>query len=154
MLRTVRKINLRTIEINASSPSQTSINPKKYIYFTFSGTTQTFQSGYLGITDSTIQGSLHIKSSLLEHPLLAKKILITLTCTHAAQWSVGEHHYRKSSTTLDLTQTLFTSNAHQVLNDCEFPFVFQLPSTAVGSFKTDACKIIYELEAKIYRKGI
>ncbi|CAG8508171.1 1378_t:CDS:1 [Ambispora gerdemannii] len=154
MLRTVRKIYLRNIDVNASSPSQTPINPKNFIYFTFSGTTQTFQSGYLGITDSTIQGSLHIKSSLLEHPLLTKKILLTLTCTHAAHWSVGETHVRKCLKTLDLAQTLFTSNAHQVLNDCEFPFVFQLPSTAVGSFKTDACKISYQLEAKIYRKGI
>ncbi|CAG8736572.1 10136_t:CDS:1, partial [Ambispora leptoticha] len=97
--------------------------------------------------------SLHVKSSLSKHPLLTKKIIVTLTCTHSAEWHNGEAHFRRSIKTIDLSQTLFTSNDHQALNDCEFPFVFQLPSTAAGSFKTDACKILYQLEAKIYRKG-
>ncbi|CAG8697585.1 8003_t:CDS:1, partial [Ambispora gerdemannii] len=129
-------------------------NPKNFIYFTFAGTTQTFQSGYLGITESSIQGILHIKSSMLKHPLLAKQIIVTLTCTQSAHWKYGKTRLIISLKTLELSQILFSSDAPQLLNDCEFPFVFQLPATATGSFKTNACENTYRLDAKLKRKKV
>ncbi|CAG8610031.1 8554_t:CDS:1 [Ambispora leptoticha] len=155
--KTVSDISQLQLPVKATSPSGAPTNPKYFMYFTFSGTNQAFQSGYLGITNSCIQGTLHIKSSMLKQPLLAKQIVLTLKCVQFAHWSAGRTRVSASLKTLDLSQTLFTSNdpkGYQLLNDCEFPFVFPLPATAVGSLHTDACRIEYQLDAKLKRKKV
>ncbi|KAG9285228.1 hypothetical protein G9A89_002124 [Geosiphon pyriformis] len=143
----------------AVATSEVPKDSKKNIFFTYSGDNQTFQSGYLGITESSIRGTLHIRFKK-NNPFYAKNISIILTCVERGNLSLGGKRNKKTYTcfltTVDQRKEVWrseTPDGFQLIDEMDIPFEFKLPNNVNGSLVTSSSHIKYNLKAIVYRKA-
>src|SRR6266496_1491921 len=99
-------------------------NSCKNIYFSYSPNNSNFQQGYLGIQQTKITGTLHIRRPIT-NPLLTDKIEIIFTGKEFVKWSEVEMSNNINKNLIELSYIIWESRfkgVYQEITELDLPF--------------------------------
>jgi len=121
------------------------------MFFSYHPENTSFQKGYLGVGNTTISGTLHIR---FPQAVEAKNITLNFIGKETVEW-VDLKKVRAEKIIINRSIYLWQSASelgHELITDLDLPFEIEIPEDAVGSFDSHLGKVQYTLRATINRK--
>ncbi|CAG8502864.1 1889_t:CDS:1 [Ambispora leptoticha] len=135
----------------STPPPSDYIKDDPRMFFSYHPEHTTFQSGYLGVSPTTISGTLHVR---FPEAVEAKNIILKFVGREAVEW-VDLKKVRAEKIIIDKSIYLWQSKTevgHELITDLDLPFEFDVPNNAYESFSADFGDVMYTLRATVNRK--
>ncbi|CAG8542799.1 2476_t:CDS:1 [Paraglomus brasilianum] len=135
----------------SAPPPADYIQSSQHMFFSYLPENVSFQSGYLGITHTTVSGTLHVR---FPKSIEAKSITLKFVGREVVEWS-DMKKARGEKIILDKSTYLWRSDSgvgHQLITDLDLPFEFAVPNDAIESFDGRFGSVTYTLQATVNTK--
>ncbi|CAG8708139.1 10368_t:CDS:1 [Acaulospora morrowiae] len=122
------------------------------IFFSYHPENTSFQKGFLGVSTSTVSGTLHIRSP---YAVEVKNIALTFIGREVVEW--GDLKKIKAEKIIfsqsDYLWEAASALGRELITDLDLPFSFDVPEDVVESFTSQFGKVQYTLKAIVNHKA-
>jgi hypothetical protein len=135
----------------STPPPSDYVKNDPHMFFSYHPERTSFQSGYLGISHTTVSGTLHVR--FLE-PVEAKNISVKFIGRETVEW-VDLKKVHGEQVIVNKGMCLWQSRngtGSELISEMDLPFEFDVPSDAMESFGSQFGNIEYTLRATVHRK--